>query len=338
MTVARPNWSLVVALVIAARVSAAETDGERLARECGNNIPLSCSVLAGAYQEGGIPNAPEIGRDLAAAQRYRIKACKLGSAFDCAIAGSAFAEGKGVEKDATKAMQYLKLACDDPSASGYDCGQLAKVLLDSDFFGNYDAAMSAFKRGCQRRQIVCKQLEFYEGTGRVPASTPPTGALGYKFGLKSREVAKICATQGGKYDAKKNAADAICRSVDVAALKERAMYLAFDFCGGDSLCGISVALRTTPADFYKKYSTLRDRLFQIYEMPSKIEVKTTSDCRTTEAIAGCIEAGTARFATFWMWNKSGMVDVALVSGGGDVAVTLGYFSPERIKQEEASGL
>ncbi len=300
---------------------------------------MACSLLASAYDTADSMGAPEIGRDLAASVSYRIKACRLGSGADCDIAGDALADGKGVPQDRHAALEYLRLGCESYNAlKGFACGRLAMLLLDEDFYGKYDEAMSLLDRGCASQQTVCRLKELYVGTGSSPATTAPSGAVSYAFGLKQSEVVPLCAAQGGKFEPSKTGLTPYCETPMINALKIRAAFLSFDFCKRDELCAILIDLDTEAAKLSRRFYDLKSQLIGLYGPPSLSEIKTTPECRTIGVLAKCIESGRAVFSTTWSWDGKAVISLGAIAAHGDIALSLGYYSGAKVQELGASGL
>lgn len=320
-------------------VETTEPGGARLRRECDAKKPLACSVLASAFENGDSINAPEIGRDIAAAATYRIKACQLGSGADCNAAGDAFADGKGVQQDKSEAIKYLRMACDNYNTmTPFACSRMAQLLLELDFFGNYDEAMARFARGCAERQIVCKLKEAYSGTGRVSSATVPRGAVDYAFGMAAKETEAVCAQQGGTFSSNPRGGSPDCRTPHLEVLNLRPRYINFDFCKHNSLCSLTIAINETPSAFLGAYGNLRAKLSEIYGAPSMVTVKTTPDCRTVDAAPDCVESGKARFSSGWSWNDEGGILLGVVAARGHIALTLTYYNSDGARALGAAGL
>lgn len=313
-------------------------DAARLAAQCEAGKARSCSLLGSAYAKGDL--YPDIGQDPSRAVAFWLKGCDLGDGDSCYSLADAYAKGNGVQPNKERAADSYRKGCnaDAGRMSGFSCAKLALLLLEGDWLGNRDEAMGLFTRACVfagQDSATCKLAESYRGTGRVSEEAPPKGAVGYAFGITSKDAAAICRQAGGKFDTKNGT---VCRGQSIEALNETVLFVGLDFCKRDSLCSIQIALDRKLANVFRDYASIRDRLTKIYGVPSKIVVKTTPACRTDSVIGACLAAKDAEFSTTWGWNAKGWVFLRVMASSGSFGIVLDYWDEAGVKAVGPAGL
>jgi len=246
--------------------------------------------------------------------------------------------GKGVAADKSRAAGFFKLSCDDSNAmQGFACWKLATVLLDIDYLGNYDAAMADLDKACALQEATCEAKRAYQGTGLVSAESQPTGAVGYRFGIRARDAAEVCAAKGGTVLAGSKKSPEVCSDQMVEALHTKADF-GFRFCTNDLLCGITVVVDPHEA-FLTSFALLKQKLVEAYGAPSQNVVKTNATCRgSLTALAACVESGRAEFSSGWTWNRNGFVGLQAASARGLLRIAIGYMSADGVREMGAPSL
>ena len=106
------------------------------------DMRFACSDLARHYYKGW-----GVRQDLAKSLQYAKKACGLGNAHSCALAGSAYDFGKGTKKDYKLAKSYYEKSCE--MQSGLGCFLLGTLYHNG--YGvpkNLSTAKELFGKAC----------------------------------------------------------------------------------------------------------------------------------------------------------------------------------------------
>ena len=145
-------------------LGAAYEEGERVAknaaraaelyrRACDLGAGTACGELAVMILEGAVPGEPTDALSLCA------KGCDAKSAAACALLGSMYQEGTGVEADAAIAAKHYERACDLGEAHG--CSALGYLYFDGRGVAHDEAKGRALiDRGCKGGDAdACKVMK-----------------------------------------------------------------------------------------------------------------------------------------------------------------------------------
>lgn len=314
------------------------TKAERLHQECLARRPLACSVLAASYAKGGgYASTPQ---DYSKAAYYSRLGCDAESLNSCHRYGEMVLAGQGVVKDERRALEVFRKACaGTDEISPFACLQAGKLLIDGSgsIAADRELAIEYFQRGCAVQPSICSFRDIYAGTGYVSTTTPPSGAVGFFFGVTRDAALASCSHHGGTFSEGSSGGGLCDAAVKIPGLDLETSYVGLEFCNG-GLCFVSVRISVEAKELLVTLGILKDQLIDRYGSPGSIEYKLPRECSTISTIAGCIEDGRARYRVDWQWGDGQMLQLAMTASGGAAGASVNYGSPALLERFDGEGL
>lgn len=159
-----------------------------------------CYLIGTKYQRGETDAWGYAPQDFSEARRWHERGCSFGYPAACGELGVLHAEGKGGPVDLGQGLALLTQAC-DTDLTGVQaqllCWKGGKAALKND---QRKLAFELYEKACARGlSEACDMVKLRDGTGRFQTGEPPSGALGYRFGMNEAEVRSHCVAGGHEF-------------------------------------------------------------------------------------------------------------------------------------------
>lgn len=305
-----------------------------------------CRSLGFNYAHGGSTPWGYFPQDDTKAATAHHKACDLGVVESCAHWGSSVITGKGTAKDQQAGFTVLSSACEKGSTLA--CGQVGLVLV-SDLGSDRDErrGKALLKIGCEGggpgASVFCRELKEVAGTQRVSSSSPPTGAVGFLFGVSKNEVQRQCLASHHKWESRGK--NWWCSGTVTPGLPYEVVAT---FCN-DRLCEIGLIEWVSDlAQLPARYDATAAQLEQRYGPVFSRSRESPAQClASANAFLQCQAGKTWNVTERWVWvdaadsaePKFTLYLTAFGNSQGTGFVFVSYTSPESFSQKTApSGL
>jgi hypothetical protein len=294
-----------------------------------------CESVGRNFEQGGSGPWGYFGQDYAKAVEFYAHGCEFGNRPSCGSLGALLLDGKGATKDETMALKLLREACEFATVleGARRCFQAGAAIAQGHGTERDDiAAHQLFERGCRLGEAgSCRMVHFYDGTGGFSERDPPSGAVGYAFGISAAQAAQTCRSSGFTFTVRSDVL-ASCSGSD----SHHGFQVITDLCDGH-VCGLGLnaSVEGDVAAWVGRYRAIVTDLTKRYGEPSDVKWIVPERCQRESAFPSCIRGGDVVMATSWVWPSSQGVGASLkVQPDGRRAVWVFYATPESARQSK----